>query len=406
MNEFENVELTPEEIEELRELVPGGSELHLDKTDKGITRANLNNAIQLIEHNPTTLGTIQFDEFLQRIVSDGREWSDVDDLRLTRYLQRDCGVPSITPIIIAQAVLMVAHRNKVNSVKDWMSSVLWDRIPRIDQFFSDHFGARADVYTMAASRNFWISMVARTYKPGCQADNMVVFEGPQGIGKSRALRAIGGDWYAEQHESASNPKAFAEIIQGKLLIEISEMDSFNRAEVARVKQIITNTKDRFRESYARRAQDYPRRGIFAGTTNRDDWNRDETGARRFWPIACKGEIDVHSIISTRDQLFAEAVHEFQAGKTWWEMPSQETIDEQKKRYDADTWADMIREFVAPKSSVRLEEILIDLLKFEPKECDKRNQMRVSTSLRSIGWRRATVREGNTVLKKWLAPEVE
>jgi predicted P-loop ATPase len=96
-------------------------------------------------------------------------------------------------------------------------------------------------------------MVARVYNPGCKVDNMVILEGVQGVGKSSALQIIGGPWFAEQHESATNPKAFAEILQGKLLIEISEMHAFNRAEVNRVKQTISCPSDRFRASYGRYA---------------------------------------------------------------------------------------------------------------------------------------------------------
>jgi len=99
------------------------------------------------------------------------------------------------------------------------------------------------------------------------------------------LQIIGGDWFAEQHESATNPKGFAEILQGKLLIEISEMDSFNRTEVNRVKQTVSCPSDRYRPSYGHHAQDHLRQCIFVGTTNRDDYGNDDTGLRRFLPGA-------------------------------------------------------------------------------------------------------------------------
>src|SRR5262249_23914540 len=203
--------------------------------------------------------------------------------------------------------------------------------------------------------------VARVYRPGCKVDNMVVLEGPQGIGKSSALHVIGGEWFTEQHESASNPKPFKEILQGKLLIEISEMDAFSRAEVSRVKQTITDTLDRYRESFGRHAKDHLRQCVFVGTTNKDDWNKDDTGARRFWPIACKGEIDVEGIRANREQLFAEAVTRIKNGESWWEMPAEETRLEQQKRYDADAWSEDIAAFIALKSKVTVNEILVDCL---------------------------------------------
>jgi hypothetical protein len=178
-------------------------------------------------------------------------------------------------------------------------------------------------------------MVARIYRPGCQVDNMVVLEGPQGIFKSSSLRVLAGDHHAEQHESVTS-KDFFQNLQGVWLIEISEMHSFSRTETSKVKQVITCTTDHFRPSYGRRAVDHPRMCVFAGMTNHDNWSKDETGARRFWPITCV-EIDLDGIRNAREQLFAEAVARFKGGETWWEMPALETTREQELRYDTDVW---------------------------------------------------------------------
>lgn len=66
-------------------------------------------------------------------------------------------------------------------------------------------------------------------------------------------------------------------LHGKMLVEISEMNSFNRAEVTRIKQVMTTLTDRFRAPYARTTQDYPRQSIFVGTTNEESYLRDSTG---------------------------------------------------------------------------------------------------------------------------------
>jgi predicted P-loop ATPase len=263
----------------------------LQCSSNGIPLANLSNAVSILDNDPAMKDLFYYDEFLQRIMrADSREWSDHDDLGIVIHIQREVGITRMAREQVAQAVATVANRNTRHCVRDWFESLTYDGTPRIEQFFSDCFGAAQDDYVKAVSRNFWLTMVARTFAPGCKVDNMVVLEGAQGIGKSQALQAIGGDWFAEMHESATNPKGFAEILQGKLLIEITEMDSFNRAEVNRVKQAISCPSDRFRPSYGHRAQDHKRQCVFVGTTNRDDWNRDETGARRFWPIACVGDV--------------------------------------------------------------------------------------------------------------------
>jgi hypothetical protein len=367
--------------------------------DRPKPSATLKNAVKTILEQD--LADIRFDDFLGRPMTGNpaREWTDADDLELNVRMQNLRGFGKIGLDTVRNAALMIAFRNRANCVKAWFDSLRWDRTPRIDHFFEDHFGAVGTVYTRSASKNFWLSMAARIYRPGCQSDHMVVLEGDQGIGKSAALRIIGGDWFTEQHESATG-KSFFEVLQGKLVVEISEMDSFNRAEVTKVKQIVTCTSDRFRESYGRHAQDHPRQCVFVGTTNRDDWNRDETGARRFWPIPCHGEIDRDSIRANRDQFFAEAVHRFKQGEPWWTMPIEETLAEQEKRYEGDPWGELIETFVEAKSEVTGLEILTDLLKFEVSNITKREQMRVATCLRVLGWKRKKQRDGMRVVSMW------
>src|SRR6266850_4541940 len=319
----------------------------------GVPMPTLANAVSILEQDPGLVGLVWFDEFLQRIMTEEppREWGDADDLHLALYMQRDIGLQRIGSDIVSRAVIAIAHRTPRNCVRDWLDSLEHDGKARIDNFFTTCLGAAEDDYTRAASRNFWISMVARVYEPGCKVDNMVVLEGSQGLGKSTALQIIGGEYFAEQHESATNPKGFAEILQGKLLIEISEMDSFSRAEVNRVKQTVSCPSDRYRDSYGHHAQDHQRQCIFVGTTNKDEWNRDETGARRFWPIECKGLIQLELIRSSREQCFAEAVVRYKAHEPHWLMPEQATKQEQEERYQADPWLAAITEAVKGESQI-------------------------------------------------------
>lgn len=295
---------------------------------------------------------------------------------------------------MSQAVIEVAYRHPRNCVTEWLDTLVHDGTARLETFFSDHFGASNNEYTQAAGKNFWLSLVARAYRPGCKVDNMIVLEGAQGIGKSQALQAIGGTWFAEMHESATNPKGFAEILQGKLLIEITEMDSFNRAEVNRVKQTISCPSDRFRASYGRHAQDHPRQCIFVGTTNRDDWNRDETGARRFWPIACHGDVMLDAIRANREQLFAEAVARYKAGGAHWVMPDIQTKDEQSARFQADPWLQSIAEIVKGETEVTTAHVA-EKLNIQIERRDRGVEMRIGSCLRFMRWERKRGRiDGN------------
>ena len=134
------------------------------------------------------------------------------------------------------------------------------------------------------------------------------------------------------------------------------MHSFTKAEVERLKGVMSCQVDRYRAPYERRAADHPRRCVFAGTTNRDDWNRDETGARRFWPVVC-GHIDLDWLTQHRDQLLAEAVYKFKNGATWWEVPREHAEREQDARRVEDPWQPIIADWLIGRTETTTNEIL-------------------------------------------------
>lgn len=375
-------------------------ELALDLTLQRQPIANLNNALKIIEQHEECKDLVWFDEFHQKYFHrDNREWADVDELNLAAWIQRSCGISRMAPATVHEAAVIVGRRRTRNEPLDWMERLTWDGEDRLEHFFVDCFGAPDGVYTRAASRNFWIKMVARAYRAGCKVDNMVVLEGGQGKLKSSALAMIGGKWYAEAHESVTS-KDFYMILTGKLVVEIGELDAFNRAEVTRIKQVISCPTDRYRAPYARAPADYPRRCIFVGTTNEDAYLRDTTGARRFWPIKCE-EIRLDIIADNREQLFAEAVHAFKAGATWWEMPRAETEAEQEARRQSDVWEEVLETWLIGKSEVSMQEILFDGLKMDVAKQDKATQMRAAGVMRALGWLRVKPhREGGKLVRTW------
>ena len=227
------------------------------------------------------------------------------------------------------------------------------------RLMSRGFGAEDSDYTMAVGQNFIIGMVARVLRPGCKVDTMPVLEGAQGIRKSSGLGILGGKWFAELHQDIAN-KDFYLALPGKMLLEISEMHAFNRSESERLKGVVSCQIDRYRAPFDRRAVDHPRRCVFAGTTNRDDWNRDDTGARRFWPIVC-GRIDLDWLAANRDQLLAEAVAKFNAGASWWDVPADDARREQDARRPEDPWQPTIANWLIGRSEVTITDILASCL---------------------------------------------
>lgn len=383
------------------------AELGLSCASNGTPHANASNALYVLQRDPSLLGQVWFDTFLQRIQTNSAaplEWNDGDDIRLMIYMQRDLAIHRMSVETVRSAVIHMAQNDRRNCLQETLRSIeLWDNVPRLATFFHDAFGAKNNAYTQAVGLNFWKMLVARAMRPGCKVDNMVVLEGAQGLGKSQACFAIvGKDFFSEAHEQIDN-KDFFIALQGKWLVEVTEMDAFSKAGITKVKQVVTCKVDRYRTPYGKHAEDHPRQSVFIGTTNKDDWNRDDTGARRFWPIRCT-DINLDYIRQNRNQLFAEAIYRLKAGEDWHTMPNTETKAEQRERYTDDPWTAPTMEYLVGKNDVTTQEILDDAVKLPTNRQQRPDVSRIVAILRMAGWIKGAQQRRNGVVRNiWVRP---
>lgn len=373
----------------------------LERTKAGYLN-NLDNVVRVIENDPDIAGKIWYDEFLDQIVTtwQGKErtWRDSDDVLLQLYMQRHIGLQRIGVNTCHDAALVAAFRRPRNECREYLTSLKWDGAERLMHVMPVAFGSDDSEYASAVGRCWFISMVARVIRPGCKVDTVPVFEGSQGAGKSTALSVIGGKWFTECHESVLT-KDFYGVLDGHMLVEISEMHSFTRAEVERVKGIISCQVDKYRKAYGRNTEPHPRQSVLACTTNRDDWNRDDTGARRFWPISC-GHIDLDWLRTNRDQLFAEAVHLLNAGASWWDVPKLDQEAEVEKRRDVDVWEPRIDEWLVGRTRVTTQDVLNDCLKIEISRQDQLSQKRIARVMKALGWKMRVFKQGTRNVRTW------
>ena len=217
---------------------------------------------------------------------------------------------------VGRAVQAAARHNSFHPVRDYFDALVWDGVPRLDTWLIDYFHAEDSPYIRAIGPRYLISSVARIYQPGCKVDHMLVLEGPQGKQKSEALRtlAVNDAWFTDRLSHVASKDA-AQETAGVLIIEIAEMDALTRATPSAMKSFMTRRSDRFRPPYGKHP--ITLRGSACSpapsTRPRRRYLRDQTGARRFWPVACRGMIDLAGLEAARDQLWAEAVHRFKAG---------------------------------------------------------------------------------------------
>lgn len=363
---------------------------------KGGAVTNVDAALRVLENREEFKGLLWYDEFYGRYFTKfdfntwedegpARPWTDIDDLCLTTFMQRHLGLTKMTVQMVSQAVQVYGHQHLRNEPQDWLNSLVWDGKSRIEAFLNLGFGVKGSDYTHAVSKNWWISMVARVLDPGCQADYMVILEGEQGTFKSKALRTIGGKYCVECKTEITN-KDFLSGMRGKFLIVINELDSFGRANINTVKNMITTTTDNFRTHYGRHNEDVPRHCIFVATTNSESYLTDPTGGRRFWPVRIHA-INLKFIEKEREQCFAEAVARHKAGETHYEMPAVETAAEQEARREVHPWETLIEKHLGELlvQETTIVDLLDTCLGLPVKDWTVPNRRTVGNCLRALGW---------------------
>jgi putative DNA primase/helicase len=242
------------------------------------------------------------------------DWTDADTSRTVAWINSEVGFAPRSEYV-EQAIQVISRRNAYHPVREYLESLVWDRTPRLDQWLHVHMGAKDDDYSRAIGSRWLISAVARVMAPGCKVDCLLVLEGAQGAGKSTALAVLAGaDWFADSPLDIGN-KDSLQNLRRKWIYEIAELASLKGAKVEKTKAFITTQSDYYRPSFGRRAADHPRQVVFAGTTNLGHYLADDTGARRFWPVAC-GKVDIAALRVARDQLWGEALARYKHGERW------------------------------------------------------------------------------------------
>jgi predicted P-loop ATPase len=232
-------------------------------------------------------------------------------------------------------------------------------------------------------------MIARVMSPGCKADSLLILEGPQGSLKSTACETLGGAWFSDALPDLETGKDCSQHLAGKWLVEFSEMVVATRADAARFKAFASRTTERYRRPYDRKEVHEPRQVVFIGTTNADCYLRDETGARRYWPVRV-GRIDIDALRADREQLLAEALALFRKGMKWWpdaDFEKTVIVPEQSDRFDEDEWESAVAKYVQDRTDVTIKEIAMEseiscesLLRLGTFEVS-----RIRKILRHLGW---------------------
>jgi hypothetical protein len=292
----------------------------------------LENICRVLERDGTFRGALRLNDFSSMTETHDKqsgEWRLLSDEFIFDAIRHvSATYPSFVKVskdMMTNAMLAVAGNNKVNPPKDYLLSLKWDGVSRLDSWLYHTYGTPDDKIHREIGANWMKGLVLRIMRPGCQYDHVIVLEARQGWKKSSSLRVLGEPWHVEITVSPDD-KDFLMILAQNAIVEFSEGDIVSRTDVKKLKGIITKVQDQVRLPYARGVSILKRGCVFAMTTNDTDYLKDETGNRRWLPVKLGKIADVEWIRTNRDQLYAEAYHRaITLGETSYEYSDEEQL---------------------------------------------------------------------------------
>lgn len=293
----------------------------LEVTSKGAIKNNYSNIKTIIENDLNLKDKIVYDEFSNKSKVIGKlPWGrsdikssleDSDYMNMCIYIEETYGV-TVSDERLRKILIANIQSKAINPPKEYLNSLLWDGINRIDTLLIDYFGAEDTEYTRFVTRKWLCGAVARIFVPGIKFDYMLVLIGDQGVGKSTFFKKIGKSWFTDSIQDVEGNQAIEKTI-GSWIIEFGELQAFSKAESNAIKRFISATEDKTRLAFERSTGYFKRQCVFAGTTNDEEFLKDDTGNRRFWPVNFKGKkirkiLDSDDFENSIDQIWAEAVY--------------------------------------------------------------------------------------------------
>lgn len=377
-----------------------------EKHPDGTVINHVGNAIVVLENDPRWSAHLAYDvlsrEVVMRYHADEPYEPPVGrlDVEAATWIVHVYGLPfRVTDV--AHAVADVAMRTRVDPIGDYLRSLEWDGVPRLQTWLRDYLGAPDDVLRSMYGERWMVGAARRALTPGAQNDHVLVLQGAQGAGKTttarilsragvmtppRAMRAMPSD--------VRNKDAL--VAAGSAwIVEIGELDAMRKSERTAVKDYLTQTHDTFRPPYAAAEVTVPRACAFIGTTNDSDFLQDPTGSRRFWvvPMTKLRAAELEAVV---DQLWAEAVHLVGQGVAGV-LP--EAIDklrdaEASDYEDVHPWEEAVAQWLAgqPGITPTAAEVMTGALEIPAQRQEAYHVSRIGTIMRRLGWTSKQVRE--------------
>ena len=335
---------------------------------------------------------LRYNVYTQAIELDGKPLNNLEHY----YLDLALAGVKVSKELAADAVVYVAKENQYDPVREYLDRVAEEVPPApIDHLATAYLRPTDQPGTLydAMLRCTLIAAVRRVYEPGAKHDSACVLMGPQGCGKSTFWRNLGGAFFSDALRDVSS-KDDLMVLHRSWIMEYGELDFLTgRRHAGQVKAFLSQQVDTFRVPYGKATEDFPRRCIIVGSTNRDSgFLVDDTGNRRFWviPTTAAPHIPVDGLLLERDAIWSAAVAAYRAGEPN-HLPrdmEQQVATENETYLVSNPWQAAVETYLTRRQSVdplTSEELLSNAIEKPLERQTRGDQMQVAAILRDLGW---------------------
>lgn len=315
----------------------GGDDIKFKKSDvTHIEEALLTTGVSM-RHNLRTEGSEIIAPYRGDKPGEWRNANDADVAAIQNEIVRlgmkdGNGNPfALSPVMMRQAMDRLAIKSEVDLPLEWLKSLgEWDGNSRFSALATAMgVGANPTELDVEILKATLCSAVRRVFDWGCPVRGSLVLIGPQGCAKTAFCR-----WLFPRHLRKSSvrviqsmnisPKDMHEQVAGSVIVEWAEMSGRAKADINRIKNLLTMINPAHRSAYGHFSYSRERNYIFVLTTNDDaPLPNDPSGNTRFMPLrlwengwshltGSEREQETSKFETfmddNRDQLWAEAIH--------------------------------------------------------------------------------------------------
>lgn len=372
------------------------------------------NTHEIITHLITDrdwMGVLRYDAFSRKYVAinppvaldlEKGDFSEGDEIRIANWFW--CVAQKHTmPTNVREAVIAICEQNTHHPLLEYIEGLDARDTKILDNLATKVFEAKRPMENVFLKK-FLVAAVRRAIHPGTQVDTILILQGGQGDGKSTFVKTLFSQpWTRTQMPSLADRDA-SMALMGRWGVELGELDQLLRGANSTAKDFVSRTHDQYRKFGKGTQVEQPRQCVFIGTTNEEDFLRDPTGDRRYWPIKTFS-VDLEFVRTHRDEIWGNALH-FAQDSTFIHYLSPEEKSSAEKYIwpcyrSVEPWTDAINEYCKGRDFVRTEDVYQSAIcrggLDARAKLDRGISARIISVLTRAGWKRSSKRvEGKVV----------